>query len=170
MGRAMAGVAIAVVAALGAVRVNGQERASAIRPEDAGIRALIASGNERSGTFRSLTDRLDKADIVVYVRFSRCSGGVPACLVWASTGTAPRRLLIKLDRFGRSPDEVTTLLAHELQHANEVASGADIHDLASFAAAFASRGWKHENGFETKEAKTISSKVAAELYVRVAER
>jgi hypothetical protein len=70
---------------------------------------------------------------------------------------------IKFDRFGRSPDELTALLAHELQHANEVASVSEITDLASFQNLFASRGWKHAAGFETEEAGTISKKVAAGL-------
>jgi len=88
---------------------------------------------------------------------------VPACLVWASASTDVRRLLIKVDRFGRSSDELTALLAHELQHATEVASDSEITDLASFQKSFASRGWKHGAGFETGEAITISKRVAAEL-------
>jgi hypothetical protein len=68
-------------------------------------------------TFRDLNTGLDNANVIVYVRFSPCSAGVPACLVWASADTDARRLLIKINRFGRSPDELTALLAHELQHA-----------------------------------------------------
>ena len=118
---------------------------------------------ERSATFRDLSARLDASDVIVYIRFSPCSRGVPACLVWASSAPDGRRLLIKADRFGRSPDELTALLAHELQHANEVASDSGIRDLASFQKSFASRGWKHGNGFETGEAIAISKKVAAEM-------
>jgi hypothetical protein len=85
------------------------------------------------------------------------------CLFWASADTGARRLLIKIDRFGRSPDELTALLAHELQHANEVASDLEITNLASFQHSFASRGWKHAAGFETEGARRISKRVAAEL-------
>jgi hypothetical protein len=55
------------------------------------------------------------------------------------------------------------LLAHELQHANEVASAPEIRDLASFGKLFASRGWKHGDGFETEQARTITRRVVAEL-------
>ena len=120
-------------------------------------------GMERSATFRDLTTRLDNANVIVYVRSSRCSEGVPACLFWVSADAVARRLVIKIDRFGRSPDELTALLAHELQHANEVASDPAITDLASFQESFASRGWKHAAGFETEEAGRISRKVAADL-------
>jgi len=73
------------------------------------------------------------------------------------------RLLIKIDRFDRSPNELTALLAHELQHANEVASDPEITNLASFQRSFASHGWKHAVGFETEEARKISKRVAREL-------
>ena len=168
MWRGMVGVALAAIAAAGADTVAAQSGSPAVRPEDGGIRALIAGGMERSTTFRDLNARIDKGDVIVYVRFSRCAGGVPACLLWASAGPGRRYLLINLDRFGRSPDELTALLAHELQHANEVASKPEITDPASFRKVFASLGWRHADGFETGEAREISRRVAAEL--RRAER
>jgi hypothetical protein len=117
----------------------------------------------RSATLRGVVAQLDNSNVVVYVRFAPCSGGVPACLAWAAAVANTRRLLIKIARFGHSPDELTALLAHELQHAAEVAADAQITDLASFQQSFASRGWKHGTGFETGEAIDISRRVAAEL-------
>ena len=163
MWKGMTGVVLAAIATAGGGTVHAQSESSAVRPEDAAIQALIARGMERSATFRDLKTRLDTADVIVYVKFSRCAQGVAACLVWASAARQPRRLLIKLDRFGRSPDELTTLLAHEFQHANEVASAPDVTDLASFRTSFASRGWTHGDGFETEQAREITRRVAAEL-------
>ena len=71
--------------------------------------------------------------------------------------------MIKIDRFGRSPDELTALLAHELQHATEVAADSNVTDLASFEKSFVSIGRKHAAGFETEEAGKIMKRVAAEL-------
>ena len=136
-----------------------------VRPEDAAIRALIARGLERSATFRDLKIQLEASDVIVYIRFSRCTRGVAACLAWVSAGSGVRRLLISLDRFGRSPDELTALLAHELQHANEVASASEITSVDSFEQFFGSSGWKHGAGFETEEATRITRQVAAELTV-----
>ena len=156
--------ALALVAMMaGGGTLNALGTSPAVRPEDADIRALLASGIERSVTFRELNTRLDNGDVTVYVRFSPCSGGVPACLFWAGAGAGPRRLLLKLDRFGRSPDELTALLAHELQHANEVASATDIIDLASFQKSFAIHGRKHGAGYETEAAAKITRQVAKEL-------
>ena len=163
MWRGMVGVMLMTIVTTGGRIVNAQTESPRVRPEGAAIRALIDRGMERSATFRDLNTGLDNANVIVYVRFSRCSTGVPACLLWASPDTNARRLLIKIDRFGHSTDELTALLAHELQHANEVASDAEITDFASFQNSFASRGWKHAAGFETEEAGTISKRVAAEL-------
>jgi hypothetical protein len=163
MWRGMVSVMLMAMVTTGERVANAQTRSPGIRPEDAAIGALIDRGMERSATFRDLNTGLDTADVVVYVKFSPCAGGVPACLVWVSGGTDARRLLIKMDRFGRSPDELMALLAHELQHANEVASDSAITDLASFQKSFAARGWKHAAGFETEEAARMAKRVAAEL-------
>jgi hypothetical protein len=163
MWRGMVGAILMAMVATGEAIANAQTESPRVRPEGAAIRALIERGRERSATFRDLNTRLDNANVIVYVRFERCFHGVPACLFWASADSDTRRLLIKIDRFGRSPDEQTALLAHELQHASEVAADSEITDLTSFQNSFASRGWKHAAGFETEEAGKVSKRVAAEL-------
>jgi hypothetical protein len=155
---------LAVVFGTGILKAQGV--APAVRPEDPDTRALVARGIERSETFRELNARLDKGDVVVYVRYSPCMGGVPACLLWAGQGINSRRLLIKLDRFGRSPDELTALLAHELQHATEVLAAASIVDRLTFQESFASLGWTHAAGFETEAAANVARTVATQLAER----
>src|SRR5262245_26184250 len=110
MWRGMIGAVLVTSIAIGGREANAQS-ASPIRPVDADMRALIDSGTERSETFRALSARLENGSVIVDVRFSPCIGGVPACLLWASAGAGVRRLLIRVDRFGRSPDELTALLA-----------------------------------------------------------
>jgi hypothetical protein len=130
MWRGMVGVMLMTIVTTQGRIVNAQTELPRVRPEGVAIRALIDRGMERSATFRDLNTRLDNANVLVYVRFARYSAGVPACLLWASADTKARRLLIKIDRFGRSPDELTALLAHELQHANEAAADSEVTDLA----------------------------------------
>jgi hypothetical protein len=158
----MVGVVLAAMTLAGGGDLKAQT-ASAVRPEDRALEVVIASGVERSATFRDLITRLDTTDVVIYVRFSRCAGGVPACLLWASSSPGTRRLVIKVDRFSGSEDSITALVAHELQHAWEVASSPDISDLASFQRAFEERGWKGTHGFETQQAKDVNRKVLAEV-------
>ena len=154
-------VLFATAVVLSGMDLSAEGAPTAVRPEGA-VRALVAKGLERSATFRNLVRRLDATDVVVYVRFSRCTG-VPACLLWASAGPRVRMLVARLDRFGHSDDELIALLAHELQHAYEVASGPATTDAASFGRWFATRGWKGAHGFETAEAQDVSRKVSAEL-------
>jgi hypothetical protein len=163
MQHGVVGAVVAVFAVASGVNLNARNASSSIRPESRAVRALIDRGLERSGTFRDLVRELDNADILVYVRFSRCDGGVPACLLWASSGSAPRRLLIKIDRFGRSENDLTALLAHELQHAFEVASAPGVTDVTSFQQWFEAHGWRGSDGFETNKAEAVSRKVTAEL-------
>jgi hypothetical protein len=162
MRQEVVGVVLAAIAAAGEVPMTAQD-APCLRPESAAVRALMTRGIERSSTFRDLTNRLSGADVVVYVRFSRCLGNLPGCLMWASAAPGLRRVLIKLDPFGRSPNELTALLAHELQHALEVADAPEIRNLASFQTAFAGRGWKGAHGYETAQAREITNRVAKEL-------
>jgi hypothetical protein len=163
MWRGILGAMLMTILTISEQMVNAQDESPRVRPEGDGIRALIDRGMEQSATFRNLNTTLGSSNVVVYVRFAPCSAGVPACLLWASAEGGVRRLLIKIDRFGGSPDEQTALLAHELQHANEVASDPEISDAISFQNSFASRGWKHAAGFETEVAGKVSNRVAAEL-------
>jgi len=163
MWQGTAKVVLAAIAAAGGGVLNAQSELPAVRPESTAIGALIESGMARSATFRDLKTRLDNTDVIVYVRFSRCPSGIPACLAWITAGAGSRRLLIRIDRFDSSPDRLTALLAHELQHANEVAAAPDITDLASFERSFASLGWNDGTGFETEQAQNTTRSVAAEL-------
>lgn len=162
MRQGLAGVVFAAIAAC-AGTANAQGNPPAVRPEHPAVRELIALGMARSATFRELTARLDTSDVVVYVRFSPCVGNVAACLLWASESGGVRRLVIKLDRVGRSPNELTALLAHELQHANEVASAPEIRDPVSFRKSFNSRGSTNADGFETEQARAVGRRVSVEL-------
>lgn len=166
MTQGLVGVLLAAITTSSVVSAHLQNAPGAIRPEDPAIRDLIDRGMEGSETFRDLVRVLDASDVVVYVRFSRCNGGVPACLLWAPAGPGSRRLLIKIDPFerrGRSEKDLTALLAHELQHASEVASAPGITDVASFRAWFAAHRKIGSPGFETDQAVEVGRKVLSEL-------
>jgi hypothetical protein len=166
MRRAFVGSALGVVAIAAGGNLHGQVATTAVRPEQGDVQRVVAKGLEGSETFRELAARLDSSDVVVYVRFARCAGVVPACLMLASSTSGSRRLLVNLDRFGKSENELVGLLAHELQHANEVASAPEVRDAASFQKFFERCGWKGSDGFETAHAKEITRKVASEMIGR----
>jgi hypothetical protein len=143
--------------------VSAQDVPGRVRGYGAGPGDLIAKAVTRSATFRELAGRLERGDLVVYVEFSRCTGGVPACLLWAAPAAGARRLLARVDHFGRPEEETIALIAHELQHAAEVAAAPDVADEFSFRRLFARTGWKGSEGFETAEAREVTRKVLKEL-------
>lgn len=158
------GLVVTAITFTNSTNLNSQQAPPAVRPEGSGVETLVTRGLQRSATFRDMVTRLENADVVVYVRFARCEGDVPACLTWVTGGSGSRRLLIRLDRFKRSADQLTALLAHELQHATEVASNVAVTDSRSFRELFEARGWKGPRGIETAAADDIERLVQAELF------
>jgi hypothetical protein len=162
MWQGVVGALLAVLEIAGGNKPEAPVASSAVRAAR-DVQPLVAEGIDRSAIFRALAGRLHASDVVVYVRFGRCRGGVPACLLLVSARPAPLRLLIKLDRFGRSESTLIALLAHELQHANEVAASPDVTDAASFQRFFERHGRKGSDGFDTAKAQEIQRRVTAEL-------
>jgi hypothetical protein len=138
----------------------------AVRPEHPDLRKMIDDGVDRSATFENLVVRLDATSLVVYVRFGRCAGAVAACThLVASQGTTPR-LLIVLDRFGRTRSDLIALVAHELQHALEIAEALYVVDLPSFHHFYTTTGRRGMDGYETDAAIRVARTVASELAKR----
>ena len=142
------------------------QTAGAVRPEHPDLRKMIDAGIDRSATFRTLVDRLNAGSLVVYVRFDRCPRAVAACTRFVTPQGTTRRLLIVLDRFGRAPWQLIALLAHELQHALEIAGAPDVVDLPSFHHLYATTGRRVSAGYETDAAIRVARIVAAELAER----
>ena len=163
MGRRLGTAALVMWVMATGLSVMAEDALRSVRPEGSAVRALIDDGISRSATLRDLVHELDNSDVVVYIRFAPCTGGVPACLLWAAREPRTRRLLIKINRFGGSPKTLMALLAHELQHAFEVASTPEINDAQSLEHWFEAHGWRASEGFETNEAAAVTRTVMAEL-------
>ena len=153
----------AVMAALAAVCLTVGNVGPSVRPETAAVRALVGRASARSATFRSLVASLDGLDARVYVQFASCSGPVPACLLMQQESSGPRTFVARLDRYGRSEEELIVLLAHELQHAVEIAGASDVVDTESLRRFLRIHGRQWTCGFETPGAQTVARKVATEL-------
>lgn len=166
MGQRLSAVLLTVVTLINVTKLNAEQTLRLIRPEGSAIERLIARGVKGSATFGATVGAVESGDVLVYVQFARCDGGIPACLLWAAGGTGHRRLMIRLDRFGRSEDQLIALLAHELHHATEVASEPGVTDVVSFQKLFEARGWKGPLGFETTAALDTGKRVEAELRQR----
>ena len=126
---------------------------------------LLGAGIARSHTFRELVEALDASDVIVYVSFAsspKLRSYLPHDVVAAGAHRYLRVVLsIKLtDR------EVIPVLAHELQHAWEVAQARDVRDAAGMITLFSQIGYPALKGTQVREtdgALRVQQRVKAEL-------
>lgn len=102
-----------------------------IRTKDQSVRRLLRRGYRQSATFASLVTRLQRSDVIVYVEdVPRLPGALEGRMMMLPHAHGFRYLRIQLALRG-TPEEGIALLAHELQHAVEVAEAADVTDSAT---------------------------------------
>ena len=149
-------VALAVASlGLGAVRTNDSRIAATIR-------YLIAG----SRTFVALADRIHKSDLIVYVNEGRCAAPqIRSCLNMIGNGGGHRYLRI-LIAFDDDPYVMAAQIAHELQHAAEIAEAPALMTARSLAAHYRVIGYQSGPGdtFETDEAIRVQKLVVRELH------
>jgi hypothetical protein len=174
--RRMCFASIWLAAVLLAASAAGQEAGVGprVRGVDEGARQVIQAGVEASTTVRELVATLERSDLIVMVsasppdpwqRFSslefhgsttfRCAaGGQRFVGIWLDSTWLPRqRLAHRL-----------SLLAHELQHAVEIARAPDVVDAERMDALFARIGFElRTQHFETDDAVAVESRVEHEV-------
>jgi len=152
---------------LAAVAVSQQNAQTHVRTSEPRIAALIQAGRARSATLLRLVETLDHSDVIVYVepKLGRESlGGFLQNDVVVTGGY--RYLRIAID-FSATEESVLPVLAHELQHASEVAQEPTALNAASIEKLFArltmAFGCNGPRCFETQAALAVEEKVRAEL-------
>jgi hypothetical protein len=139
-----------------------------VRATDGKLRRLIGLGETRSVTFRRLLLRLDSSDVVVSLDAKQTSAGSPGFLIKHVT-TAGLFRYIRVNVETRSADDqVISIVAHELEHATEVAEASDVRDdvalLRLFQRAAVGRGCDAgRECYETRAAREVQQVVRAEL-------
>ena len=156
-----------VVAANGVVAGAGDteecER-SHVRAADPRAEGAIAFGMERSPTFRSLVEAIQHSDLIVYVT---AQFKMPVPLdgeIHFLTIAGEHRFLRVIVRGELSPWDRCAIVAHELQHAQEIAAAPDVRDTPTMDALY------HRIGFgvgvdrhETDAARLVALQVMREL-------
>ena len=136
-----------------------------IRSESAGVRDLIRITAAQSPTVRALIDRLDRSDVIVYVR-ALLDGRIGLL----SASGAARYLVIEI-ACPRSALVQSVTLAHELHHALEIASAPGVVDAATLARYYAAIGTRDgapgRLTFETAGARAVGERVRRELSGRL---
>ena len=126
-----------------------------VRALDPAAAALMAEGQQKSATVRELVKKLDSSDVVVYVRMAPPSAGAPkAALTFVSTSKAARFVMASIGS-DLPADRQVEMLAHELQHAVDVARFAWVTGNLQFQNYMSLTGWRDATtavGYETATA------------------
>ena len=163
----IAGVLICLVFVTASPAAAGQllEFEKHVRTTDASLRALIRDARATSPTFRRLLARLERSDVIVYVtRQYDLPVTIDGQVTFTAMAGGVRYLHIRL-AWNRAPRRLVATLAHELQHAVEIADAEDVVDEASLARAYARMGEpsalnvRSTQAFETREAVDIGQRV-----------
>jgi hypothetical protein len=142
---------------------------SHVRTAEPRLRTLIDDAIATSPTVRALVERITASDVVVFVACepnpnARTAGRMN--FMTASGGV--RYVLIRLKPWHRVT--AIAMLAHELQHAAEVAAIPSIVDAESLAREYARMGFRkhsvHGLAFDTKEALDVGRRVVDEVRAR----
>jgi hypothetical protein len=102
--------------------------ASNVRASDNELVTLLADGVKKSATLRTLTERLSKSDVIVYVRPDVLSKNAnQGHLSFLSSSGGYRYLVVHLP-VGQSKQQQIAMLGHELQHAVAIADAPSVTD------------------------------------------
>ena len=131
-------------------RVSGAQELLRVRALDGPAEAALDRGRSQSSLFRELVARLEASDLIVHVMTT-------VSLPMQAAGTTRLSSSVRGHRYVRitisaqlSRVEQTAILAHELQHACEIA-GSPARDTDAIRALYQSIGQRVESWFEAYE-------------------
>jgi len=148
------------------------EPAGRVRSTNATILELLKEGAERSASFRSLVDAIDRSTGIVYIEFGYCAfGHVNGCLlkfIAAAHGNHYLRIIVTPGRNRRTHEQLIALVAHEMRHALEVLESKEVVDVPTMEAMYRRIGTPLAGrlGHETAEARAAGDAVLAELLAK----
>ena len=152
----------------GAADPDPGARSARVRGLGTFVRSLIDHTAARSATVRDLLARLTSSDVIVYIEMT-ATPEIPTArtkLVTSAPGVRFLRIGISLT----VPfSDLAPLLAHELQHAVEIAEQPDVQDDAGVRRLYDRIGRRlGRDRFETDAAHDVERAVRAELRRRMA--
>ena len=138
---------------------------SRIRPATGFETGVIQEGLCSSATFRSLVDRLQTSDLIVYVAIRRLPDRRLTGSLEFLGATATHRVLRVVTTFPLDRVSRVAVLGHELQHALEVADAAEIRSSKTFDAYFRAHGLPGaiDSGYDTGAARLTEIRIRHEL-------
>ena len=142
-------------------------REARVRPQDPRLIQLLGDGMARSATLRSLVNRLEAGNVIVYVSLSQTlKSSLAGKLTWMTKAGNFRYVKATINA-DQTANEMIATLAHELQHALEVSADGDVTDQRSLTALYQRIGRRSRSGliesWETQEAHDTGVRVRREL-------
>ena len=131
-----------------------------IRTTDHRLSAAVEQGLRDSATFRALVNQINVSDVVVYIAADaqQLPRGVDGRLTFLSASGGFRYVVVHVNARLSTP-RLVSLIAHELQHAREIADTTAIVDAQSMAREYAA-GLGYLNRFVSGEGRTYDSQAA----------
>ena len=128
------------------------------------VTSLLRDGFYRSPTFARLVTRIERSDLIVYVETPpQMPAGIEGRLLMLPRTHQTRYVRIQIAMQVSTSDGIA-LLAHELEHATELADAPDVSDVGAFVALYERigerSGW-HQ--YETAAAQETARCVRKEL-------
>jgi hypothetical protein len=129
------------------------------------VTVALREGARRSRTFARLLAALDRSDLIVYIELTYDLPPVTEGRLMLASKTGAHRYVRIQIRATLSPDEIITVIGHELQHAVEIADARTVHDEPSLRQFYerAGVGRSHGLGFDTEAARDAGYRVRYEL-------
>jgi hypothetical protein len=134
-----------------------------VRTTDERLAEILEAGIERSETLRELVAALQRSNVIVYITPQAPARNVVYGELHFMASSAGVRYLRVAVRQDLSRAQVTAMIAHELQHALEVAAAAEVVDDRSMAALYWSIGYRLGSSHETAGALLAADRVLDEL-------
>jgi hypothetical protein len=147
------------------------QRLDHVRTDSGYLRSVIATGVDRSPTFRAIVDRLEASDLIVEVQCGQFKGSMLAGrTVFLSARPTVRYLLVEIACPMPQPSALG-IIAHELRHALEIGSAPWVVDEPSLGRLYTQIGFSTcglgTNAFaeyETSDALETGERVRYELF------
>jgi len=140
--------------------------ASHVRAESPVMRALLDAATMKSPTVHALVTELECSDTIVYLEFTQSPGIRRARTKLVAAPGAFRFVRISMNILVPPVDRLP-LLAHELQHAAEIARARDVRDDAGMRRLYQRIGSETvDDQFETLEASEVERRARMEQFSR----
>jgi|SRR5579871_549133 len=159
----------ACLVSLAAVHAGAEDLAtrSHVRSESPVLRRLIADAMSGSPTFRVFVEEIDQSDVIVYVSVRVLSRRLDGRIGFVGARPGQRLLAIEL-AYDCPFDAQMPRLAHELQHALEIARAPWVVDAATLGEYYRRIGFQVSGdvgpaAYETADARAVSDRVRREL-------